>query len=98
MQAIISKKLAFFTPFLAVAYQTANTTFNVLGNYPVSSTSPTQPNMYVTVANPVTVSENSVSGMRADLGFQLNLGFFRLYASYSAAQYQSVNGGIGFGF
>jgi hypothetical protein len=98
VQAIISKKLLFFTPFLAVAYQTATTHFNVLGNYPVSSTSPTQLNQYVTVTNPVTISENSVSGMRADLGFQLNLAVFRIYASYSTGQYQSVNGGIGFGF
>jgi hypothetical protein len=98
VQAIISKKLLFFTPFLAVAYQTASTNFNVLGNYPITSSNPAQPNMYVTVTNPVAINETRISGLRADVGFQLNLAVFRIYASYSTGQYQSINGGIGFGF
>jgi hypothetical protein len=92
--AIISKKLLFFTPFLSVAYQSANTSLGVLGNYPVTTSS----GVYSTVTDPVHINETSINGMRADIGFQLTLGFFRIYASYSAAQYQSVNGGIGFGF
>ncbi len=98
VSAIISKKLSVFTPFLSVGYQTSNSTFGVLGNYPVQSTTPGQTGYYVTVSNPVTINETSIDGLRADLGFQLNLGFFRLYAAYSVGQYQSVNGGIGFGF
>jgi hypothetical protein len=98
VQAILSKKLLFFTPFVAVAYETATTDFGVLGNYPITSSNPTQPNMYVSFANLVSISETSVSGMRADVGFQLNLAIFRIYAAYSPGQYQSVNGGIGLGF
>jgi hypothetical protein len=94
VQAIISKKLLFFTPFLSVGYETANTNFDVLGNYPITSSS----GSYTTVTDPVHLSENSVSGFRADLGFQLNLGFFRIFASVSEAQYVSGNAGIGFGF
>jgi hypothetical protein len=94
VQAIISKKLLFFTPFLSVGYQTANTTFDVLGNYPVTSNS----GYYATIADPVHINENSVNGMRADIGFQLNLAVFRIFASYSPGQYQSANAGIGFGF
>ena len=94
VQAIISKKLLFFTPFLAVAYQTANTNFGVLGNYPVTSSA----GVYTTISNPVSINENSVSGFRTDVGFQLNLAVFRLYLSYSPGSYQSVNGGIGLGF
>lgn len=98
VSAIISKKLSVFTPFLSVGYQTSNSTFGVLGNFPVQSTAPGQTGYYVTVSNPVTINETSIDGLRADLGFQLNLGFFRIYAAYSAGQYQSLNGGIGFGF
>ncbi|MGZ3756087.1 MAG: DUF6588 family protein [Mucilaginibacter sp.] len=98
VQAILSKKLLFFTPFVAVAYETATTDFGVLGNYPITSSNPAQPNMYVSVANPVSISETSVSGMRADVGFQLNLAIFRIYAAYSTGKYSSVNGGIGLGF
>jgi len=95
VQAIISKKLAFFTPFLAVGYQSANTTFDALGNYPISSSTV---GYYTTVTNPVHISETSVNGFRTDVGFQLNLLILRIYLSYSPGQYQSVNGGIGLGF
>lgn len=98
VQAIISKKLLFFTPFLSVGYQTATSTFGILGNYPITSTAPGQSGYYVTVSNPVTINETSIDGLRADAGFQLNLAIFRIYASYSLGQYQSFNGGIGFGF
>jgi hypothetical protein len=93
-QAIISKKLLFFTPFLSVGYQNASTTFNVLGNYPVPSTI----NDYDTITDPVHINESSISGFRTDVGFQLELSVFRIFASYSPGQYQSANAGIGFGF
>lgn len=94
VQAIISKKLLFFTPFLSVGYQTASTDFAVLGNYPVTSSA----GVYTTISNPVSINETSISGFRTDIGFQLNLAVFRIYASYSPGSYQSVNGGIGLGF
>jgi len=98
VQAIISKKLLFFTPFLSIGYQTASTNLSVLGNYPINSTNPLAPTTYVTVTDPVSISETSVTGMRADLGFQLDLAFFKIYASGSTGKYASINGGIGFGF
>lgn len=98
VQAIISKRLLFFTPFLAVAYQTASTDLGVLGNYPIASTNPAAPNQYITVTDPVHINETSVSGMRADVGFQLNLAILRIFASVSSGQYISGNAGIGLGF
>ena len=97
-QAIISKKLVFFTPFLAVGYSTANANVATVGNYPITTgaTLLGQPT-YTTFPNPINIKENTISSVRADLGFQLDLAFFRLYASYSAAKYQSVSAGIGFG-
>lgn len=98
-QAIISKQLLFFTPFLAVGYNTVSTHAMTVGNYPVTTGENLigQPT-YTTFPNPISINERSISGMRADVGFQLNLAVFRFYASYSAAQYQSINAGIGFGF
>lgn len=98
VQAILSKRLTVFTPFVAVSYQTASTDFGVLGNYPIASTNPLAPNQYITVTDPVHINENSISGMRADVGFQLNLAVFRIFASVAASQYVSGNAGIGFGF
>jgi hypothetical protein len=97
-QAIISKKLHSFTPFFSLAYQNVSSTANIRGNFPIESTVPGQSGNYIVVNNPVNIDETSISGLRADAGFQLNLAFFRFYASYSVGKYQSVNGGIGLGF
>ncbi len=94
VQAIISKKLLFFTPFLSVGYQGANTNVSVLGNYPVSSSA----GFYGVITDPVHINESSISGFRTDMGFQLNLLLLRIFASYSPGQYQSVNAGFGLGF
>jgi len=94
VQVIISKKLLFFTPFLSAGYQTANTNVSILGNYPVD----TSTGYYGTISNPVHINENSISGFRADAGFQLNLAILRIYASVSEGQYLSANAGIGLGF
>jgi hypothetical protein len=98
VQAIISKKMHFFTPFFAVAYQTATSNMSVLGNYPIQSTAPGQSLFYTTISNPVNINETSISGLRADIGFQLEASIFRFYASYSVGEYQSGNVGIGLGF
>ncbi|HVW97999.1 MAG TPA: DUF6588 family protein [Mucilaginibacter sp.] len=92
-EAIISKKLLFFTPFLAVGYNTASTDLGIIGNYPVT----TGNNTYTVFTNPVSINQNSLSGFRADIGFQLNLGI-QIFASASLANYKSVNAGVGFGF
>jgi hypothetical protein len=96
-EVIISKKLLVFTPFLAVGYNTTHAGVAALGNYPVTTGGTLLNNTYTTFTNPVSISESVVSGARADIGFQLDLGFFRFYASGSLAQYKSVNAGIGFG-
>jgi len=99
IQAIISKKILFFTPFLAVGYNNTTTSFGAFGNFPVTTGETfTGTATYTTYANPVNINENSVDGFRADVGFQLTPGFFRIFVSGSIAQYKSVNAGIGFGF
>jgi hypothetical protein len=97
-QAIISKKVSFFTPFLSVGYNTANTNVKVLGNYPITTDAIAGQRFYENFSNPITIREKSINGIRADVGFQLELGAFRFYSSYSAAAYQSVNAGIGGAF
>ncbi|MBS1522743.1 MAG: hypothetical protein JST50_17220 [Bacteroidetes bacterium] len=98
-QAIVSKKLVFFTPFLAVGYSTANANVATIGNYPVTTGETLLgQSTYTTFPNPINIKETTVNGVRADIGFQLELAFFRFYASYSAAKYQSFSGGFGFGF
>jgi hypothetical protein len=97
VQAIISKDFSSFTPFFALGYNTTKTNVNVLGNYPITNSSLAGQDFYETFTNPISINKKSINGIRADIGFQLKVSFFRVFGSYSIAQYQSVNAGIGFG-
>lgn len=99
LQAILSKQILFFTPYVSLIYNSANTNVGLLGNYPITTNSTITGPKYITYANPVTIDQKSVNGVRGEIGFQLSLAIFKIYASYSIAQqYNLLNGGIGFGF
>ncbi len=100
-QVIISKKLAFFTPFVSLGYLTSKTDVGLKGNYPfVTGVDNTGRPVYTTTANPINISGPAAqtNGMRADVGFQMSLFFLKIYGSYSFAEYKSANAGIGLGF
>lgn len=86
--AIISKRLSVFTPFFSVGYNKSNTDIRALGTYNFDGE---------VHKDPFQIKRDDVNGMRASAGFQLHLGFFRLYTSYTQAKYGYVNAGIGFG-
>lgn len=95
-ELILSKKLLFFTPFASVGFNTSKTDGGLKGNYPIT-TNYTGVKTYTTFTDPVGINQTDISGMRANLGFQLNLAFFRVYTSYSLAEYNTFNAGIGLG-
>jgi hypothetical protein len=106
-QLILSKKLAIFTPFVAVGFLSSKTDVGMKGNFPFVTgvtSSPVEADrkpIYTTYTDPITIggsSSSQVNGIRADVGFQLNLSILRIYASGSLAEYKSVNAGIGIGF
>ncbi len=96
--AIVSKKLSFFTPFASVGYNNYKSSLKATGTYefdvPVTSQTPTGKKTYV---DPVNINQTAADGLRAAVGFQLNFAFFRIYSSYTVAKYSFVNAGIGFG-
>lgn len=98
-EVIFSKKLAIFTPFVSVGYNTSKTDAGLLGNYPVTTGAliPSGQKTYTTYTDPVTIKQTDISGFRGNAGFQLNLAFLRLYASYSLAEYNAFNAGLGIG-
>ena len=97
-EAIISKRFLVFTPYLSLGYNTAKTDAGLKGNYPiVTSITPLGQKIYTNYTNPVNINQTDINGFRTNIGFQLNLAFFRIYGSYSMAEYNSFNGGIGFG-
>jgi len=90
--AIVSKKILFFTPFASVGYQTSNTNLKALGTYQF-----TDGGTNATYVDPVAVKQTDIDGVRGSLGFQLKFGFFKFYTSYTQAKYSVVNAGFGFG-
>ncbi|HEY0670533.1 MAG TPA: DUF6588 family protein [Sphingobacteriaceae bacterium] len=98
-EAILSKNLLFFTPFVSIGYHSANTDASLQGNYPIITGAlfPVGTKTYTTFSNPVNINRKDISGIRTNLGFQLNLAVFRLYASYTMSEYNAFNAGIGLG-
>lgn len=101
IETILSKKLMFFTPFISVGYNAAESDVRLKGKYEIITGATVigpvvQPN-YDTLEDPVTIKNNEIAGLRANAGFQLNLAVLRLYASYSVAEYNSFNAGLGIG-
>jgi hypothetical protein len=86
--AIISKRLLAFTPFFSVGYNQAKSNIKAVGRYEIEGQ---------TINDPFNLNRTDVSGMKASAGFQLQLAFFRIYASYTQAKYGYANAGIGFG-
>ncbi|MFC3562576.1 DUF6588 family protein [Pedobacter jamesrossensis] len=93
IDAIISKKILFFTPFASVGYQTSTTNLKALGTYSFDTGNGTS----ISYTDPVSVKKKDIDGLKASLGFQLKFGFFKLYGSYTAAKYDLFNVGIGLG-
>lgn len=106
-QAILSKKLLFFTPFISVGYMKSSTDVKLKGNFPFVTGVVANPipggddtPTYTTYNNPLSIggSGSGVSGIRGDVGFQLNLTVINIYASVGQGSgYTSGNVGIGFG-
>lgn len=93
IDAILSKKLSFFTPFVSVGYNNAKSNLGILGEYRVMAAG----KKIETLTDPVSIKQNDISGMRANIGFALHLFYMRLYGSYSIGEYRAVTAGIGLG-
>jgi len=93
IDAIVSKKILFFTPFVSLGYQTSKTDLKALGTYRFATGAITS----ATYVDPISVKQTDIDGVRAGVGFQLKFGFFKFYSSYTAAKYNMVNAGIGLG-
>lgn len=104
--AILSKKLAVFTPFVSVGYNTAKTDIGLLGRYIVRTDYQRFPGtqipdqskpIYSTFTDPVKIDQKDIAGVRSSIGFSLHLAFFRLYGAYSIGEYSAFTGGLGIG-
>lgn len=94
---IVSKKLSVFTPFVSLSYNTSKTNVGVKGDFIFRDYSSPLIPTYTTATDPVSIQQNDLAAFRGNIGFQLQLAFFRLYSTYSISKYQAFTAGIGFG-
>ncbi|WP_256009518.1 DUF6588 family protein [Desertivirga xinjiangensis] len=97
-EAIVSKKLLFFVPFVSVGYMTSTTDLGLRGNYPVTTGFNGVSKTYEVYTNPVSIDQKYVNNLRASAGFGINLFLLHIYGSYNVSTYNYVNVGLGIGF
>ncbi len=90
-QAVVSTKLPIINFYGGIGYLTGKSNTDLLGTYQVQS-GPFQQ----TYTDPFSIA-NDVNGIRANIGAKLKLGFFRLNADYTLADFNSLSVGINFG-
>ena len=86
--------------FGGVGFGSGSINTNLLGTYVLDyNTNLAAPNDIVsrTLTDPLSLSSN-VSGVRANAGLRLSLGFFKLFGSYTLQEYNTLNVGIAFSF
>jgi len=90
-QAVVSTKLPIINFYGGIGYLKGKSTIDFLGTYESGFiTSPS-------VEDPFSLNRE-VSGVTANVGTKLKLGFFRLNADYTIAEFNSLSVGINFGF
>jgi hypothetical protein len=90
-----STKLKVINFYGGLGYVTGTSDFDVVGTYTVRAGTPLFESQS-TFEDPFSV-RNKVSGIKANIGTQLQLGFFRIFAEYNLAEYNTAVVGIGFG-
>ncbi len=91
-QAAVATKLPVINFYGALGYVSGKADTDILGTYNVTS-GPFQ----TTYTDPFSIREKA-SGASGTLGAKLKLGFFRLHAEYTLAEFNLVTAGIHFGF
>jgi hypothetical protein len=92
-QAVVSTKLPIINFYGGLGYMTGKSNTDILGTYRVQS-GPFQSQTYT---DPFSF-KSEVSGVTANIGAKLKLGFFRLNVDYTLAEFNNLAVGINFGF
>lgn len=90
--AVVSTRLPVINFYGGLNYITGKSDIDILGRYEIETTA--TPIVYT---DPFTIS-SSVSGVSANIGTKLKLGFFRINADYNIAEFSTFTFGINLGF
>lgn len=94
---ILSKKIAFFTPYIGVGYQYSNAQLALNGTYTILDWDGEQvvEGAELNVTNPFDFSFGGVNGLKATMGARIKLLLFTIHVDWTKAQYDIFT--IGFG-
>ncbi|AXT50929.1 hypothetical protein D1818_08860 [Aquimarina sp. BL5] len=93
VSGIISTKLPKFNFYGGFGYYGGNSTADILGTYRVQN----GPLASQTLEDPISV-DNKTSGLKATIGANVKLGFFRANLDYTLQNYQNLSIGLNFGW
>ncbi len=91
VQGIVSKKLLFFTPYLAVGFNAVSSTLDVNGTYRYTSTTGSSSE----IEDPISLAFDGAGGLRTTIGGRINLAVLTIHAAYTLQNYNTFNLGLG---
>ncbi len=92
-QAIGSLNFPIVNIYGGIGYSGGSSSLKMLGEYRLEYND----NSIETLNNPVNLDFDA-SGIRANLGVRLSLGFFKIYGDYTLQEYNTLSAGIAFSF
>lgn len=98
IQAIASLNFPIINFYGGVGYNGGSTSLDLLGDYVIDyKTSIASVSGTGEITNPFSF-DTQVGGFNATIGTRLSLGFFKIFASYTLQEYNSINAGIALSF
>ena len=94
---IASVDIPFVSAFASLGYASSNTSFHLLGDYPILSVTPPTATI-IDVTNPLALQYDNPGEMQMIVGATLKLALLHIHASYTLARNPIASVGIGISF
>lgn len=92
VQGVISKKIAFITPYVGLGYNIASSSIKINGDYTYRDL---DTNESINISNPVDLEFDGGSTPRLNAGLRIKLLILTIHAEYALQKYQTVTAGLG---
>lgn len=94
---ITSVDIPFVSAFASLGYASSNTSFNLIGDYPILSVTPPTATI-IDAANPIALHYDNPGEVQMIVGATLKLALLHIHAAYTLAQRPIATVGIGISF
>ena len=94
---ILSKKIAFFTPYIGLGYQYSNSSLALNGTYTVENFDGIQivDDAEFSITDPFDLSFGGVQGLKANIGGRIKILLFTIHVDWTKAEYDVFTVGFG---